>query len=58
MERTGCVGCPFNKNLLKDLEIIKTHEPKIYIAATTIFKDSYKYTQMYRDFVARKKKGG
>ena len=58
MERTGCVGCPFNKNLLKDLEIIKTYEPKIYIAATTIFKDSYKYTQMYRDFVARKKEGG
>ena len=55
MVRTGCVGCPFNKNLFKDLEIIQTYEPQIYKAATTIFKDSYEYTRMYKEFVEEQK---
>lgn len=55
MKRTGCVGCPFNKNLFDDLETIKIHEPKIYNAAIHIFKDSYEYTRMYREYIQKRK---
>lgn len=55
MKRTGCVGCPFNKNLFHDLEVIREYEPLIYRAATNIFKDSYEYTRQYREFVQKMK---
>lgn len=50
-KRTGCTGCPFNKNVIEDLEIIKKYEPNMYTACMNIFGKSYEYTKKYRDFV-------
>ena len=53
--RTGCVGCPFNRYLFDDLKVVATYEPLIHKAAHNIFKDSYEYTQQYRDYVQKMK---
>lgn len=50
MQRTGCVGCPFIRDLDEHLEILKEHEPNLCTAACNIFKDSYEYTRAYRRF--------
>ena len=55
LTRTGCCGCPFNRKITEELEIIEQHEPKLYKACIHIFGDSYRYTKMYRDFVKQKK---
>ena len=52
MKRTGCAGCPYNRNLLNELAIIEKYENKLYHAICNIFHDSYRYTRIYRDFVA------
>ena len=49
--RTGCAGCPFGKDFEFELEVIKAHEPKLYVAVNNIFKESYEYTKQYRQFV-------
>ena len=51
LRRTGCVGCPFNKNILDELCLIEKNESKLYNAVSNIFKDSYEYTRMYREYV-------
>ena len=33
-----------------ELAVLEKHEPKLYAAATSIFKDSYEYTRKYRAF--------
>ena len=48
--RTGCVGCPYNKNLFEDLEVTKKYEPNLYKACNKVFKDTYEYTKKYREF--------
>lgn len=50
LKRTGCAGCPFGRNFEFELEVIKQHEPKLYIAVNNIFGDSYAYTRQYREF--------
>lgn len=50
LKRTGCVGCPYNKNILNELEIIKKYEPKLYRAAIGVFGKSYEYTRRYLEF--------
>ena len=50
-KRTGCVGCPYIRNLDDELSIIEQYEPKLSKAAKNIFKDSYEYTRKYREFV-------
>lgn len=52
MKRTGCVGCPFAKDLEKELEIYDIYEPKMGKACRFIFKDTYEYTKAYREFCA------
>ena len=52
-KRTGCVGCPYNKNVLTELETIKKYEPKLYEACMNIFGESYEYTKKYREFYAK-----
>lgn len=52
-QRTGCVCCPFSKDVLSELEVIDVHEPKIAVAAKNIFADSYKYTRMWLEFRSR-----
>lgn len=53
--RTGCVGCPYNLKILKELEAVEQYEPKMAKACKNIFKDAYEYTQMYREYVGEKK---
>lgn len=52
MKRTGCVGCPFNRNYQKELQNAEIYEPQLVKAAKHIFKDSYEYTRQYREFYA------
>lgn len=56
LKRTGCVGCPFNRNLLSDLEAIKEFEPKLYKACMKVFGASYEFTKKYREYAAMMKK--
>lgn len=50
-KRTGCTGCPFARALADDLPVIAEHEPLMYRACQTVFRESYEYTQKYREFV-------
>lgn len=50
MRRTGCAGCPYNRQLSENLEVLQNYEPKLYRAVNAIFGDSYAYTQQYREF--------
>lgn len=52
MRRTGCAGCPYNRKLDDDLNIMEQFEPKLYRAVNNIFADSYAYTKKYREFCA------
>lgn len=58
LKRTGCAGCPYNKNFQEELKIIQEHEPNLYKAVNNIFKNSYKYTRKYREFVNHLKEQG
>ena len=42
MQRTGCVGCPFNSRIGIDLDMIREHEPNMYKACITVFGESYR----------------
>ena len=53
--RTGCVCCPFGKNLEYELSQSQMYEPKLYNAVTNIFKNSYAYTRQYREFIKNMK---
>lgn len=50
LKRTGCAGCPYNKDFEEELEVMRKYEPKLYKAACYIFKDSYEYTREYIKF--------
>lgn len=50
LKRTGCVGCPYGRNIIGELEAVKTFEPKLYNACYKIFGKSYEYTEKYRKF--------
>jgi 3'-phosphoadenosine 5'-phosphosulfate sulfotransferase (PAPS reductase)/FAD synthetase len=52
LKRTGCAGCPFGRDFEFELETIKKHEPKLYVAVNSIFAQSYAYTRLYREFYA------
>lgn len=51
LRRTGCAGCPFGRYFERELEIIKTFEPKLYKTVNRIFEKSYSYTRNYRKYV-------
>lgn len=53
-KRTGCACCPFaGRELEMELEALKEHEPKLYVAVNNIFGESYEYTRKYREFVKK-----
>lgn len=54
LKRTGCCGCPFGRNYKFELQVLEEHEPKLYKASINIFKDSYDYTQKYKNFIESK----
>jgi hypothetical protein len=49
--RTGCVCCPYGRELQFELKQIKQYEPNMYKAVNNVFKESYEYTRQYRQFV-------
>lgn len=51
LKRTGCSCCPYGRDFEQELEIVKEHEPNLYIAVNNIFGKSYEYTRKYREFV-------
>lgn len=55
LPRTGCVGCPFAKDYVSELELVEKYEPKLIKAAKSIFADSYEYTQRYMEYREKKK---
>ena len=50
MKRTGCVGCPFNKNALEELGLSEPYEPNMKKAAQRLFADSYEYTRQFHEY--------
>lgn len=50
LKRTGCAGCPFNRAVFKELEAVKDYEAGLVKAASNIFRESYEYTKLYREF--------
>ena len=55
--RTGCVGCPFNRNVAEELEIVREREPQMYKACQHVFGQSYAYTAKYRRYQQAAKEG-
>lgn len=55
LKRTGCVGCPFGRNVTEELKVIEAFEPRLYKAVLNVFGQSYEYTQRYKQFRQRKK---
>ena len=55
LKRTGCVGCPFGRDILDELSTIEKFEPKLYKACLNIFGVSYEYKRKYKQFVAAQK---
>ena len=51
LKRTGCAGCPLGNDFEHELETIRQHEPKLFVAVNNIFRESYEYTRKYREFV-------
>lgn len=53
-KRTGCVGCPFNRDVFEDLVKAEPHEPNVVRAARKVFSDAHEYTRMFNEFMERK----
>lgn len=53
MKRTGCVGCPYGKDIQGELDAMEKFEPKLSKAVNYVFKDSYEYTAKYKEFVRK-----
>lgn len=47
MSRTGCVGCPFAKGIVKELKLMKQYEPKMFRACMNVFGDAYRLMDEY-----------
>jgi len=50
MKRTGCPGCPFAQKFEDEIDSIAAYEPKLTKAVNNIFKESYEWTRMYKDY--------
>lgn len=54
-KRTGCAGCPYNPNYKEELRQVGIYEPNMHKACISLFGDSYKYTDAYKEFRDNKK---
>ena len=50
LKRTGCVGCPFNRNILSEIDAVKSHEQGLVKAAQALFGLAYDYSRLYKTF--------
>lgn len=58
LNRTGCVGCPFNSKFEDELDILQRYEPLLFKAVKKVFGKSYEYTRHYREYKEARKKEG
>ena len=54
LKRTGCVGCPFGRNLWEELESMQKYEPKLYKACWNVFGESYLLRKEFEAFKEKK----
>ena len=54
LQRTGCAGCLYGRNMEEELSILEQFEPNLFKAVNVIFGDSYEYTRKYRKYVEKK----
>ena len=52
LKRTGCVGCPFGKDVFEELVIMQKYEPKCYKLCMNVFGESYELKKKYKEFAA------
>lgn len=55
-KRTGCVGCPFSRELNKDLTIIQKYEPAKYKACQAVFGKAYEWQKGFKEYKENLKK--
>ena len=55
LSRTGCVCCPYGKELSYELFKTKIYEPNMYKAVSNVFSETYEYTKKFRQFVRDKR---
>ena len=53
LKRTGCAMCPFGLIRDREHEVARTYEPKLFKAASIVFKDTIEYTRMFQEFRGR-----
>lgn len=58
LKRTGCVGCPFGRNLWEELEAMQTYEPRLYKACWNVFGESYLLRKEFEDFKSQRQTNG
>lgn len=53
LKRTGCVGCPFARNLWEELEVMQKYEPQCYKLCMNVFGGSYALRRSYELFKSK-----
>ena len=53
LQRTGCAGCPYGRNMEQELAVLEKYEPNLYKAVNVVFGASYEYTRKYYEFVKK-----
>lgn len=55
LKRTGCVGCPFGKNVFQELRVMEEYEPNCFKLCMSVFGASYELKKEYMEFVKTEK---
>jgi 3'-phosphoadenosine 5'-phosphosulfate sulfotransferase (PAPS reductase)/FAD synthetase len=50
LKRTGCVGCPFAREIEAELELIKQYEPQCYKLCMNVFGEAYALQRKFKEF--------
>lgn len=50
LKRTGCVGCPFARNLESELKLMQQYEPGCYKLCQHVFGESYELQRKFKQF--------
>ena len=57
LKRTGCTGCPYNRNIFDEMGMVGAYEPQMIRAANSIFQKAYEWTMEYRQYADIRSKG-
>ena len=50
LQRTGCAGCPFNAHVFTDMEQVRRFEEGIISVAEKVFRLSYEYIKLFKEY--------